>query len=127
MKFLKSYKNIGFAGSLRCQALQPLLVPGEYQGFVKGCGWLKIHKLMNFIEIHKNSGNLIKIHTFHKNSPISPILGPAALARRKDSNSYGFLMVTARTFLPGHLKISFFITILVSNQNFGDFMKFGEI
>ena len=52
MKFLKFCKNIGFAASLGCQALQPLLFPKEYQGFVKGCGWLKTQKIMIFIEFH---------------------------------------------------------------------------
>ena len=44
MKFLKFYRKSGFEGSLECQALQPLLFPKEYEGFVKGCGWLKTQK-----------------------------------------------------------------------------------
>ena len=67
----------------------------------------------------------MKFHNFHKLSTISPVLGPAALARKKDSNSYGFSRVAARTFLPGHAKIWFFIKILVSNQNSGDFHGIG--
>ena len=78
-------------------------------------------KIMIFIEIHKISEVFLKFHKFHKIPPISPVLGPAALARRNDSNSYGFSMVAARTFLPGHPKIWFFMKILVSNQNFQDF------
>ena len=105
MKFLNFYKNISFAGSLGCQALQPLLFPKEYQGFVKGCGWLKTQEIMIFMEIHGISGIFTNFHKFHEISPISPGLGPAALARRKDSNSNGFSMVAARTFLPGHAKI----------------------
>ena len=65
--------------------------------------------------------NFMKIHEFHTFSPISPVFSPAALARKKDSNSYGFSMVAARTFLPGHPKIWFFMIILVSNQFFGNF------
>ena len=121
MKFLKFYPNSGFAGSLECQALQPLLFPKEYQGFVKGCGWLKIQKLMNFIETYENSRIFMKIHKFHRKFPNPSILGPAALARKKINNSYGFSMVAARTFLPGHSKIWFPMKILVSNQDFGDF------
>ena len=105
MGFLRFYQNSGFAGSLGCQALQPLLFLKEYQGFVKGCGWLKTQEIIISIEIHGNSGIFTKFHKFHQISPISPDLGPAALARRKDSNSYGFSMVAARTFLPGHTKI----------------------
>ena len=121
MKFLEFYKYFGFAGSLGCQALEPFLFPKEYQGFVKGCGWLKTQKIMIFIEIHRISEVFLKFHKFHKISPISPVLGPAALARRNGSNSYGFSMVAARTFLPGHPKIWFCMKILVSNQNFQDF------
>ena len=105
MKFLKLYKDFGSAGSLGCQALQPLLFPKEYQGFVKGCGWLKTQEIMIFIEIDDISGIFMKFHKFHEISPISPGWGPAALARRNDSNSYGFSMVAARTFLPGLPKI----------------------
>ena len=114
MKFLIFYRNSGFAGSLGCQALQTLLFPKEYQGFVKGCGWLKTQEIiislksMKFLEF---SWNFIE---FMENSPISRGSGPAALARRNDSNSYGFSMVAARTFFPGHPKIWFFMKILVS-------------
>ena len=62
MKFLKFYQNSGFAGSLECQALQPLLFPKEYQGFVKGCGWLKTQKNMNFIEKHEFSKIPMEFH-----------------------------------------------------------------
>ena len=62
MKFLKFYENDGFAGSLGCQALQPLLFPKEYQGFVKGCGWLKTQEIMIFIEIDEVSGIFMRFH-----------------------------------------------------------------
>ena len=63
----------------------------------------------------------MKFHEFHTFSPISPVFGPAALARKKDSNSYGFSMVAASTFLPGHPKIWFSMKILDSDQNNGEF------
>ena len=121
MKFLKLHPNFGFAGSLECQALQPLLFPKEYQGFVKGCGWLKTQKIMNFVKNHQNSGIFMKFHNFHNFSPISAVFGPAALARKKDSNSYAFPMVAAFMFAPRAPQNLFFLQILVSNQNFGDF------
>ena len=101
MKFLKFYKIIGFAGSLGCQALQPLLFRKEYQGFVKGCGWLKTQEIMIFMEIHEISGIFMKFHKFHEISRISPGLGPAALARRNDSNSYGFQWLQRAHSSPG--------------------------
>ena len=65
MGFLKFYENNGFAGSLGCQALQPLLFPKEYQGFVKGGGWLETQGIMIFVEIHEISGIFMKFHKFH--------------------------------------------------------------
>ena len=65
----------------------------------------------------------MKFHRFHRIPPISPVCGPAALARKKDSNSYAFSMVAVLIFLPGHSKISFSMKILVPNQNFGDFYE----
>ena len=76
---------------------------------------------MNFIRFYGISWNFIEIHKFHKYPPISPVFGPATLARKKDSNSYGFSMVAARTFLPGHSRIWFFMKILDSDQNNGEF------
>ena len=64
MKFLKFHLKSGFASSLECQALQPLLFPKEYQGFVKGCGWLKTQKIMNFIKNHESSRNHMNFHKF---------------------------------------------------------------
>ena len=64
MKFLNFYLNFGFAGSLECQALQPLLFPKEYQGFVKGCGWLKTQNIMKFIKNHEISEKSMKFHKF---------------------------------------------------------------
>ena len=63
----------------------------------------------------------MKIHKFHNFPPISPVFGPAALARKKDSNSYAFSMVAALMFPPRAPQNLFFWKILVSNQNFGDF------
>ena len=60
-------------------------------------------------------------HKFPWFSCISQDFGPAALVRKKDSNSYAFSMVAVLIFLPGHSKISFSMKILVPNQNFGDF------
>ena len=121
MKFLIFHPNSGFAGSLECQALQTLLFPKEYQGFVKGCGWLKTWKTIIFIKIHKISRLSMKLHKFHKFPPISQVFGPAALARKKDSNSYAFSMVAALMFPPRAPQNMFFLKILVSNHNFGDF------
>ena len=59
MKFLKIYPNFGFAGSLECQALQPLLFPKEYQGFVKGCGWLKTQNIMISIRNYEIISNFM--------------------------------------------------------------------
>jgi len=64
MKFLKFYPNFGFASSLECQALQPLLFPKENKGFVKGCGWLKTQNIMNFIKNHEIFKNSMKFHKF---------------------------------------------------------------
>ena len=124
MRFLENYdfyQNSGFAGSVECQALQLLLFPKEYQGFVKGCGWLKTQKIMNFIKNHENSRNSMEFHKFLWFPCISPVFGSAALARKKDSNSYGFPMVAARTFLPGHPRIWFSMKILDSDQNNWEF------
>ena len=54
--------NFGFASSLECQALQPLLFPKENKGFVKGCGWLKTQNIMIFIRNHEFSRNFMKFH-----------------------------------------------------------------
>ena len=121
MKFLEICKNIGFAASLGCQALQPLLFPKEYQGFVKGCGWLKTQKIVISIKNHQISEIFMKFHKFHKFPPISQVFGPAALARKKDSNSYAFSMVAALMFPPRAPQNMFFLKILVSNHNFRDF------
>ena len=62
--------------------------------------------------------------SFHKSQwfpCISQDFGPAALVRKKDSNSYAFSMVAVLIFLPGHCKISFSMKILVPKQNFRDF------
>ena len=88
---------------------------------MKGCRWLKTQNFMIFIRFYGISWNFIEIHKFHKFPPISPVFGPATLARKKDSNSYGFSMVAARTFLPGHSRISIFMKILDSDQNNGEF------
>ena len=64
MKFLEFYPNFGSAGSLECQALQPLLFPKENKGFVKGCGWLKTQNIMDFIKNHEVSKKSMKFHKF---------------------------------------------------------------
>ena len=124
MKFLKFYPNSGFAGSLECQALQPLLFPKEYQGFVKGCGWLRTQKLMIFINNHWTSGIFMK---FHKFPPISPVFGPAVLARKKDSNSYAFSMVAALMFPPRAPQNMFSWKYWFQTKILGIFMKICEI
>ena len=121
MKFLKLHPNSGFAGSLECQALQPLLFPKEYQCFLKGCGWPKTQKIMNFMENHKLFEIFMKSYKFHDFLPISPVFSPAALARKKDSNSYTFSMVAALMFPPRAPQNLFFLKIFASEQNFGDF------
>ena len=121
VKFLNIYSNFGFVSSLECQAAQPLLFPKEYQGFVTGCGWLKTQNIMIFIRNHEILRNFMNFHKFPWFSCISQDFGPAALVRKKDSNSYAFSMVAVLIFLPGHSKISFSMKILVPNQNFGDF------
>ena len=78
-------------------------------------------KIMNFIKNHQVFGILMKFHKFHNFPPISPVFGPAALARKKDSNSYAFSMVAALMFPPRAPQNLFFLKILVSNQNFGGF------
>ena len=121
MQFLKFPQNFGFGAPLECQAAQTLLFPKENKGFVKGCGWLKTQNIMNFIKNHENSKNSMKFHKFLSFPGISPVFGPAALARKKDSNSYAFPMVAALMFPPRAPQNMFFLKILVSNQNFGDF------
>ena len=121
VKFLKSYPNFGFVSSLECQAAQPLLFPKEYQGFVTGCGWLETQNIMIFIRSHGILRNIMNFHKFSWFPCISQDFGPAALVRKKDSNSYAFSMVAVLIFLPGHSKISFSIKILVPNQFFRDF------
>ena len=63
----------------------------------------------------------MKFHKFHEVSPISPVSGPAALERKKDSNSYAFSMVAALMFPPRAPQNLIFMRILVSNQFLGDF------
>ena len=65
----------------------------------------------------------MKFHNFHKIPPISPVFGPAALARKKDSNSYAFSMVAALMFPPRAPQNLFFLKILAWNQNSGDFHR----
>ena len=77
--------------------------------------------IMNFIRNHEISKKTMKLHKFLWFPSISPVSGSAALARNKDSNSNGFSMVAARTFLPGHSRIWFFMKILDSDQNNEEF------
>ena len=82
---------------------------------------------MNFMDFYEISGNSMKLHKFHTFPPISPVFGPAALARKKDSNSYALSMVAALMFPPRARQNMFFLKILVSNQNFGGCHEIGEI
>ena len=63
----------------------------------------------------------MNFHKFHKFPPISPVFGPAALARKKDSNSYALSMVAALMFPPRAPQNLFFLKILDSDQNNGEF------
>ena len=63
----------------------------------------------------------MNFHKFHKFSPISLVFGPAALARKKDSNPYAFSMVAALMFPPRAPPNLFSLEILVPDQHFGDF------
>ena len=65
----------------------------------------------------------MKFHKLRNLPPISPVFGPAALARKKDSNSYAFSMVAALMFPPRAPQNMFFLEILVSNEDFGDFYE----
>ena len=69
----------------------------------------------------------MEIHKFPWFWSISWDFGPAALASKKNSNSYAFSMVVVLIFLPEHGQIWFFMQILVPNQYWGIFMKFPEI
>ena len=121
MKFQKFHQHVSFVRSLGCQAAQPLLFPKEFKGFVKGCGWLKTENIINFIRNHEIIRNSMHFHKIHWFSCISQDFGPAALERKKDSNSNAFPMVPVLIFLPAHSKIWFPMEILVPNQNFGYF------
>ena len=124
MKLLIFYSNLGFASSLECQAAQPLLFPKGNQGFVKGCGWLKTQNFMIFIRNYGISGNFMIFHKFIWILCISQDFGPAALARKKDSNSYAFSMVAAPSFSPRHPKNWNFMNFCEISWNF---MKIQEI
>ena len=109
IEFLEFHRNFGFGSSRECQAPQPLLFPKENKGFVKGCGWLKTQNSMKFIRNYEKFRNFMIFHNFQWLLCISQDFGPAALARKKDSNSYAFSMVAAPSFFPGHPKIWHFI------------------
>ena len=127
IKILKYYPNSGFAGSLECQALQPLLFPKEYQGFVKGCGWLKTQKTWISFKIMKlpeipwtfiNSYDFLAFHQF------------SALRRwhaKRTVIPMGFQWLQRAHSSPGTPKSDFVMKIFNSDQNNGGFMKFGEI
>ena len=115
VEFLQIDPNFGFVSSLECQAAQPLLFVMEYQGFVTVSGGLKTQNIMIFIRNDGFLGNFMNFHQFPWLPCISQDFGPAALVRKKDSNSYAFSMVAVLIFLPGHSKISFSMKILVPN------------
>ena len=69
----------------------------------------------------------MKFHKFHKFPPISPVFGPAVLARKKDSNSYAFSMVAALMFPPRAPQNMFFLKYWLQTKILGVFMKICEI
>jgi len=127
MKFRGVWWISGLLRFLGCQAPQPLLFPKENKGFVKGCGWLKIRIPIISNRIHGMSEIFMEMQKVPLFSSISQHCGPAALARKNNSNSYAFSMVVALIFLPGHPKIWFFMKNWIRTKIMGDFMKFEEI
>ena len=120
MKFLKFYPNFGFAGSLECQALQPLLFPKEYQGFVKGCEWLKTQKSwisLKTIKFAEFSWNFISFITFPQFHQFSALRRWHA---KRTVIPMHFQWLQRSCFLPEHPKICF-------SWISWNFMKFREI
>ena len=127
MEFQKFHQNFIFAGSLECQALQPLLFPREFQGFVKGCGWLKTQNIMILI---KNDGfseipwDFIKSHDFRAFREIS---APQLWHAKKTVIPIIFQWLQCSYSSPGTPKSDFLWKYWFQTKIPGIFMKFAGI